>query len=141
PKVEAPKVEAPKVEAPKPELPKPPPVKVEAPKVEAPKPELPKPPPVNVEPPKVEAQKPEPKAPPRSALDEAHETLASFADRPLSDEELKVIAAIEALADGEIEDTPVKQAKPAHMIAALVRLLIRRGIIQETEFLIELTRK
>lgn len=67
--------------------------------------------------------------------------LASFADRPLTPEELSVIETIEQLADGAIEEPAIKQAKPAHMIAALVRLLIRRGLIQETEFLDELTRK
>ena len=56
-------------------------------------------------------------------------------------EELSVIGIIEQLADGLIEDAPIKQAKPAHMIAALVRLLIRQGVIRETEFLEELTRK
>jgi hypothetical protein len=69
------------------------------------------------------------------------EGLATFADRPLTAEELAVIGVIEQLADGLIEDAPIKQAKPAHMIAALVRLLIRQGVIRETEFLEELTRK
>lgn len=69
------------------------------------------------------------------------EGLANFAGRPLSAEELAVIGVIEQLADGVIEDAPIKQAKPAHMIAALVRLLIRQGVIRETEFLEELTRK
>jgi type IV pilus assembly protein PilB len=92
-----------------------------------------------LKPAKVEARPPSKAAEPALPADD--DSLASFADRPLTAEELDIVGAIEQLADGAIEASPVKQTKPAHMIAALIRLLIRQGIIQETEFLAELSRK
>jgi hypothetical protein len=68
-------------------------------------------------------------------------SLASFAGRPLTEGELEVINAIERLADGAQDLSEVRQVKPAQMVAALVRLLIRQGVIQETDFLTELSRK
>ena len=82
-----------------------------------------------------------PARPPSNGIAAAERALASFAERPLTAAELQVIESIEQLADGAIDEPQVKQARPAHMVAALVRLLIRRGIIQEIDFLEELTRK
>jgi hypothetical protein len=81
------------------------------------------------------------KVEPAPVIAKEPESLASFAERPLTEDELKVIEAIERLADGEIEESSVKQVKPAQMVAALVRLLIKSGVIQEVDFLAELSRK
>jgi hypothetical protein len=78
---------------------------------------------------------------PDSAAATALPTLASFSDKPLTEEDLSILTAIERLADGLVEEPEIRQVKPAHMVAALVRLLIRKGVIKENDFLSELSQK
>jgi hypothetical protein len=89
--------------------------------------------PENELPPAVPAPSPSP-----SSLSGSFERLV---DRQLSDEELAIVKAIDALADGTIQESPIAQVKPAQMVAALVRLLIRKGIVSESDYLSELSRK
>jgi hypothetical protein len=49
--------------------------------------------------------------------------------------ELRLLEVIDRLAEGE--PVPPEVVKPAQMVAALIRLLIRKGIITEAEFLEE----
>jgi len=61
---------------------------------------------------------------------------ASPADAPAGgDTDLRLLEVIDRLADGEPVSPEV--VKPAQMAAALIRLLIRKGIVTETEFLEE----
>jgi len=57
-----------------------------------------------------------------------------------SDEDLQILESIERIADGS-EETPGERVRPARMVASLVRLLLRKGVINESEFLAELSRK
>jgi len=58
-----------------------------------------------------------------------------------SDADLQVLDSIERLADGQEAVLDSEKVKPARMVAALIRLLIKKGVIQELEFLDELARK
>jgi hypothetical protein len=58
-----------------------------------------------------------------------------------SDADLQVLDNIEKLAHGEETTLDSEKVKPARMVAALIRLLIKKGLIQELEFLEELARK
>lgn len=58
-----------------------------------------------------------------------------------SDADLQVLDSIEKLAQGEEAPLDSEKVKPARMVAALIRLLIKKGVIQELEFLEELARK
>ncbi|MBN1210313.1 MAG: general secretion pathway protein GspE [Myxococcaceae bacterium] len=58
-----------------------------------------------------------------------------------SEEDLQVLDNLERISHGEEPTSPTQKIMPAQMIAALIRLLIQKRIIQEEEFLEELTRK
>ena len=59
----------------------------------------------------------------------------------ISEEDLKVLEDIERLADGGEAELVTEKVKPARMVASLIRLLIRKRIIREEEYLEELSRK
>jgi hypothetical protein len=59
----------------------------------------------------------------------------------ITEEDLKVLENIERLADGEEATLETEKVKPARMVASLIRLLIRKRVIREEEFLEELSRK
>ncbi|WP_426753068.1 hypothetical protein [Myxococcus sp. Y35] len=58
-----------------------------------------------------------------------------------SDEDLAVLDDIERISRGEDAALDTEKVKPARMVASLIRLLIRKGVIQEAEFLEELAQK
>jgi hypothetical protein len=58
-----------------------------------------------------------------------------------SDADLQVLEAIDRLAAGAPEEGEAEKVRPARMVASLVRLLMRKGVIHELEFLEELSRK
>jgi hypothetical protein len=58
-----------------------------------------------------------------------------------SEADLQVLDSIERLADGQEATLDSEKVKPTRMVAALIRLLIKKGVIQEMEFLEELARK
>jgi len=59
----------------------------------------------------------------------------------ISEEDLKVLEDIERMADGAEAMLHTEKVKPARMVASLIRLLIRKRVIHEEEFLEELSRK
>ncbi|WP_141588747.1 general secretion pathway protein GspE [Myxococcus sp. AB056] len=58
-----------------------------------------------------------------------------------SDEDLAILDDIERISRGEDASLDTEKVKPARMVASLIRLLIRKGVIQEGEFLEELAQK
>lgn len=58
-----------------------------------------------------------------------------------SEEDLRVLENLERMAQGEEPTLESVKVKPAQMVASLIRLLMRKGVIAETEFLEELSRK
>ncbi len=66
----------------------------------------------------------------------AHGVLSA---RPLTAAELQILEALDRLAGGAPAEPEI--VKPAQAMAALIRLLIRRGIVTEQEFLEELLRR
>jgi hypothetical protein len=58
-----------------------------------------------------------------------------------SEEDLRVLDNLERLSHGEEPLAPMQKIMPAQMVAALVRLLIKKRVIQEEEFLDELSQK
>ncbi|ATB48923.1 general secretion pathway protein GspE [Corallococcus macrosporus] len=58
-----------------------------------------------------------------------------------SDEDLSILDDIERISRGEDASLDTEKVKPARMVASLIRLLIRKGVIQEGEFLEELAQK
>ncbi|MCP3145315.1 general secretion pathway protein GspE, partial [Pyxidicoccus sp. QH1ED-7-1] len=58
-----------------------------------------------------------------------------------SDEDLAVLDDLERISRGDEAVLDTEKVKPARMVASLIRLLIRKGVIQEVEFLEELARK
>jgi hypothetical protein len=58
-----------------------------------------------------------------------------------SEEDLQVLDNLERLSQGEEPVSPMQKIMPAQMVAALVRLLIKKRVIQEEEFLEELSQK
>jgi hypothetical protein len=59
----------------------------------------------------------------------------------ISEDDLKVLEDIERMADGAEATLHTEKVKPARMVASLIRLLIRKRVIREEEFLEELSRK
>jgi hypothetical protein len=59
----------------------------------------------------------------------------------ISEEDLAVLENIERMADGAESTLDTEKVKPARMVASLIRLLIRKRVIREEEFLEELSRK
>jgi hypothetical protein len=62
-----------------------------------------------------------------------------YPTRPLTARELAILDALDRLAGGAHAEPEI--VKPAQAMAALIRLLIRRKIVTEEEFLDELQRK
>ncbi|MHA7631891.1 GspE/PulE/PilB domain-containing protein [Corallococcus sp. M7] len=58
-----------------------------------------------------------------------------------SEEDLAVLDDIDRISRGEEASLDTEKVKPARMVASLIRLLIRKGLIQEAEFLEELAQK
>ncbi len=58
-----------------------------------------------------------------------------------SDADLQILEDLERMATGEAPELQSEKVKPAQMVAALIRLLIRKGVVVEAEFLEELGRK
>lgn len=61
------------------------------------------------------------------------------ARRELTPREVAILDSIERLANGHPAQPDV--VKPTQAMAALIRLLIRKGLVTELEFLDELTKK
>jgi hypothetical protein len=59
----------------------------------------------------------------------------------ITEEDLAVLENIERMADGAESTLDTEKVKPARMVASLIRLLIRKRVIREEEFLEELSRK
>jgi hypothetical protein len=59
----------------------------------------------------------------------------------ITEEDLQVLENIERMADGAESTLDTEKVKPARMVASLIRLLIRKRVIREEEFLEELSRK
>jgi hypothetical protein len=59
--------------------------------------------------------------------------------RDLSDHELAILESLDRLADGAPTEPEV--VKPAQAMAAMIRLLIRKRLVTEEEFLDELSKK
>ncbi|HEX8823646.1 MAG TPA: hypothetical protein VF794_27235 [Archangium sp.] len=59
----------------------------------------------------------------------------------ISEDDLKVLEDIERIADGGEATLHTEKVKPARMVASLIRLLIKKRVIREEEFLEELSRK
>ncbi|MET0405433.1 MAG: hypothetical protein ABW123_23655 [Cystobacter sp.] len=59
----------------------------------------------------------------------------------ITEEDLRVLEEIERMADGAEAELHTEKVKPARMVASLIRLLIRKRLIREEEFLEELSRK
>ena len=105
------------------------------------------------------APSPPPRPPPPPEADEAEDTPrvpvvlfggAAQGARPampltpapqFSDDDLAVLNDLERISQGEEASLDTEKVKPARMVASLIRLLIRKGLIQEREFLEELARK
>ncbi len=58
-----------------------------------------------------------------------------------TDEDLQVLESLEKMSQGESPTLHTEKVKPAQMVASLIRLLIKKRVIGETEFLEELSRK
>jgi hypothetical protein len=58
-----------------------------------------------------------------------------------SEEDLQVLENLERISHGDEPTVPAQKIMPAQMVAALVRLLIKKRVIQEEEFLDELSQK
>ncbi|MCE9672749.1 general secretion pathway protein GspE [Myxococcus stipitatus] len=58
-----------------------------------------------------------------------------------SDDDLAILDDLERMSRGDEAVLDTEKVKPARMVASLIRLLIRKGLIQEVEFLEELARK
>ncbi len=59
----------------------------------------------------------------------------------ISDDDLKILESLERMAAGEAPVLESEKVRPAQMVAALIRLLIRKNVIGEADFLEELGRK
>jgi hypothetical protein len=59
----------------------------------------------------------------------------------ITEADLAVLENIERMADGAESTLDTEKVKPARMVASLIRLLIRKRVIREEEFLEELSRK
>lgn len=75
-------------------------------------------------------------APEPSPVPEADPSRLDF-----SEADLAVLDTLERLAGGDESAGQMEKVKPARMVAALTRLLMKKGIIDEHEFLDELSRK
>ncbi|HZH02549.1 MAG TPA: hypothetical protein VEY30_02115, partial [Myxococcaceae bacterium] len=80
----------------------------------------------------------EPQYPPRSEITPALEAATAVT---FSEEDLKVLDSLEQMAAGGEPLSDSYKVKPAQMVATLIRLLIRKGAISESEFIEELSRK
>lgn len=58
-----------------------------------------------------------------------------------SEDDLKILENLERMALGDEPTMDSARVKPAQMVASLIRLLMKKGVIGETEFLEELGRK
>jgi len=58
-----------------------------------------------------------------------------------TDQDLKVLDALERVADGADAKEEGEKVRPERLVASLIRLLIRKGVIHELELLEELARK
>ena len=59
----------------------------------------------------------------------------------ITEEDLKVLEDLDRMADGTEAVLLTEKVKPARMVATLIRLLIRKRVIREEEFLEELSRR
>ncbi len=59
----------------------------------------------------------------------------------LSEDDLRILEDLERMATGEAPLLETEKVRPAQMVAALIRLLIRKNVIAEADFLEELGRK
>ena len=72
----------------------------------------------------------------------ASSTLAGARTPPqISEEDLRILDDLERMSQGAQPSLESEKVKPAQMVATLIRLLIRKGVIEEMEFLEELSRK
>lgn len=85
-----------------------------------------------------------PPAPPPSNLAPSPAPTPAPAPAPaldFSEEDLAILENLERMAHGEEPTLESAKVRPAQMVASLIRLLMRKGVIAETEFLEELGRK
>ncbi|MGA9522686.1 MAG: hypothetical protein WBV82_14560 [Myxococcaceae bacterium] len=87
------------------------------------------------------APKPPKSAAPSDPVPDAPAPIGAAPRLEFSEEDLKILENIERIADGGESDPDSSRVKPEQMVASLVRLLLRKGVIQEDEFLDELARK
>lgn len=96
------------------------------------------------QPPETKPSSPAPAAelqsPPAKAATKSEESAAQEKFE-FNEEDLKILEDIERLADGEPAPSGSLKVQPAQMVASLIRLLIKKGVINELEFLDELSRK
>ncbi|HLL83228.1 MAG TPA: hypothetical protein VK420_11275 [Longimicrobium sp.] len=59
----------------------------------------------------------------------------------ISDADLQILDELDRMAQGSEPALDSEKVRPARMVASLIRLLIRKGVIHELEFLEELARK
>ena len=59
----------------------------------------------------------------------------------ISEQDLRILDDLEQMAQGSEPSLDTEKVRPARMVASLIRLLIRKGVIHELEFLEELARK
>lgn len=59
----------------------------------------------------------------------------------ISENDLRILDDLERMAGGSEPALETEKVRPARMVASLIRLLIRKGVIHELEFLEELARK
>ncbi|NOK22342.1 general secretion pathway protein GspE, partial [Corallococcus carmarthensis] len=106
------------------------------------------PPPAAARPPPPPPAEPEDPSKPRvpvvlfgGAAQGAKPSMALTPTPDFSEEDLAVLDDIDRISRGEEASLDTEKVKPARMVASLIRLLIRKGLIQEAEFLEELAQK
>ena len=85
-----------------------------------------------------------PAPPPSNVIALAPSPDASEPPKPpieFSEEDLAILENLEKLASGDEPTLESAKVKPAQMVASLIRLLMKKGVIAEAEFLEELGRK
>lgn len=93
------------------------------------------------EPPRKSVERESPVTDKLPAIDEKPTGATEKEKFEFSEDDLKILEDIERLADGESAAKSSLKVQPAQMVASLIRLLIKKGVIHELEFLDELSRK
>jgi hypothetical protein len=80
-------------------------------------------------------------APPAPARAPEVPTELSRPKLEISEADLQILDELDRMAQGSEPALDSEKVRPARMVASLIRLLIRKGVIHELEFLEELARK